>query len=71
MTNSEKWVLTLCMTVLFCIASCLALHSWAGIGVGILFGVAFGLFDCAEIPKDADEGGSANLDARKTCERSR
>ncbi len=40
-----------CMTVLWSIVMANAMHSWAlGICMGILFGMAFGLFD-------ADKGG--------------
>ncbi len=40
----KKKAFPLAMTVLWSVVMVTALHSWAGIGVGVAMGAAFGLF---------------------------
>ena len=53
MPRNEKWVLAACLTVMFRISFGIALHSWAGVCVGICMGAAFGLYGSEE--DDADD----------------
>ena len=48
----KKKAFSLAMAVMWSVVMVTAMHSWAGIGVGIALGAAFGLFG----PGDSDDG---------------
>ena len=54
----NRWVFALSMAVLWGIVFANALNdATTGICMGLLMGMAFGLFDCAKDTEDTDENG--------------
>ena len=47
-------VFAVSMTVLWSIVFVTAMHSWAGVCIGLCMGIAFGLFDSGKRDKNAE-----------------
>jgi len=56
---NNRWVFALCMTILWGIVFIYAMDNVTiGVCMGLLMGMAFGLFDCTKDSEGTDESGS-------------